>query len=73
MEIYKDIEMPKRAKRRVYPYREMQIEDCFFLPGADIQIVCNNNWRAGKKLGMRFISERRVHNGVEGVMTWRAE
>ena len=51
----------------MYPYKEMVVGDSFLVPGAKLQIVCNNNWRVGKKLGMVF-SDRKEGDGVR---VWR--
>jgi hypothetical protein len=47
----------------------MVIGDSFLVPDANLQVVCNNNWRMGKKLGMKFIARKEV----DGVRVWRVE
>jgi hypothetical protein len=69
LELTRNVPPPKPIRRGVYPYKEMVVGDSFFVPGANRQVVCNNNWRMGKKLGMKFIA--RVDAG--GVRVWRIE
>jgi hypothetical protein len=62
-----DVNIPVPASRRKYPYRDMSVGDSFLVVGASVQVICNANNRAGKKLGWRFIA-RRVPDGVR---VWR--
>jgi hypothetical protein len=65
IEVTKDVPIPE-SKRR-YPYVEMQVGDSFVVVGGRMQIVCNANYRAGKRLGRRFIARREEG----GVRVWR--
>ena len=69
MKINKNIPIPDNKVRRSYPYKDMEIGDSFYIDGLGLSVVCNNNYRYGKKLGMRFIA--RSEN--EGVRVWRTE
>ena len=48
VEISKDIPLP--LPRRRYPYAEMQVGESFLVDGGSLQVVCNANYRAGKRL-----------------------
>lgn len=67
LELTRNYPMPKDRVRNVYPYKEMVVGDSFLVPEAKLQIVCNNNWRVGKRLGMVF-SARKEDGGVR---VWR--
>ena len=62
----KDVPMP--SLRRSYPYETMAIGDSFLMPGKSLQVACNSNYRAAKKLGKKFIAR----NGEDGVRIWRS-
>ena len=65
MELTKDVPVPPDKRR--YPYRVMDVGDSFFVAEGKLQVVCNNNYRTGKKLGRRFIARREEG----GVRVWR--
>lgn len=59
--------MPVPRVVYAYPYEEMDIGDSFVVPVSARQKVLNANYRAGKRLGMRF--EARTEG--ENVRIWR--
>lgn len=65
VDVEKDIPLPEPRKK--YPYANMDIGDSFFVPAGKMQIVCNANYRASKKLGFKFIARCEP----EGVRVWR--
>lgn len=65
MLVEKSVPLPEGKKR--YPYKEMEIGDSFFVGDGKLQVVCNANYRASKRLGMQFIARKEV----EGVRVWR--
>jgi hypothetical protein len=67
LEISRDVPLPPHKRR--YPYRVMEVGDSFFVEGGKLQVVCNNNYRTGKKLDRKFIARREQ----EGVRVWRTE
>jgi hypothetical protein len=67
IQVDKDIPIPERRVRRVYPYAELEVGDSFFLEDAALQQVCNNNLRAGRKYQRKFVAKK--ENG--GVRVWR--
>jgi hypothetical protein len=69
IDIQKNIPIPPEKKRNVYPYKDMEIGESFFVPTGKIQIVCNANYRTGKQLGKKFIARKEE----EGVRVWRTE
>jgi len=70
MQIDKDVPLPKVGKRNhLYPYRDMEIGDSFFVEGAKIETILNANWRWGVRLIRKFIA--RQEEG--GVRVWRLE
>ena len=65
MLVEKSVPLPEGKKR--YPYKEMDVGDSFFVGDGKLQVVCNANYRASKRLGMQFIARKEV----EGVRVWR--
>ena len=65
VEINKDVPLP--PPRRRYPYGEMEVGESFLIAQGNLQVVCNANYRAGKRLGRRFIARREEG----GVRVWR--
>ena len=65
MLVEKSVPLPEGKKR--YPYKEMEIGDSFFVGDGKLQVVCNANYRASKRLGMQFIARKET----EGVRVWR--
>ena len=68
-EIKIDNNIPVPAKRRnmKYPYKDMAINDSFFVENVTIQLMCNLNYRASKKYGGKYLA--RSEEG--GVRVWR--
>ena len=69
IEVSKEFPLPEVRKKNVYPYKQMDVGDSFFLENTKKQIVFNNNYRASKTLGMKFTA--RVEG--DGVRVWRIE
>ena len=67
--IDKEVPAPEARSRNRYPRHTMEIGDSFFVRDGKLQIVCNANWRMGKKLGRKFIARREA----DGVRVWRME
>ena len=65
MLVEKSVPLPEGKKR--YPYASMDVGDSFFVGDGKLQVVCNANYRASKRLGMQFIARKEV----EGVRVWR--
>ena len=67
--IDKGIAIPeiKRKNRTSYPYDAMDVGDSFFAPGTKITVMCNLQYRIGKRTGRKFTA-RREGNGVR---VWR--
>ncbi len=63
------VPMPGARVVRRYPYAEMGVGQSFYVEGVQMQVVLNGNWRAGKKLGMKFIARREG----DGIRVWRSE
>ena len=63
------VPMPTVRSRNVYPYKTMAVGDSFFVRDGKLQIVCNANWKNGKKLGRKFAARREA----DGVRVWRVE
>lgn len=61
--------VPLPVERRRYPYAQMQVGDSFVVRAVSLQVVCNANYRTGKKLGRKFVA-RKVEDGVR---VWRTE
>jgi hypothetical protein len=67
IQVDKDIPVPTRRSRTLYPYEEMEVGDSFFLEDMPLQQVCNSNLRAAKRSGKKFSA--RTEDG--GVRVWR--
>jgi len=67
--IESNVPLPEEKKRNSYPYKQMDVGDSFFIGGAKINIVCNNNYRIGKHTGMKFTARREG----DGVRVWRTQ
>ena len=65
--IDKDVPVPSKKRGKKYPYENMDIGDSFVVSNLGIQVVCNLNYRAKKKLNRSFIA--RTEEG--GVRVWR--
>ena len=63
--IEKGVEVPRVGA--VYPYEVMEIGDSFLVPNGVSQVVCNSNFRMGRKLKRKFMC-RRVEGGIR---VWR--
>jgi hypothetical protein len=58
--------IPVEVENR-YPYKDMQVNESFWVGGMKIGVICNYNYRWGKKLGRKFIARREG----EGIRVWR--
>jgi len=67
VEIVKGIKLPDPRKR--YPYSKMDVGDSFFVENGKLQLVCNYNYRASKRLGHKFIARQEE----TGIRVWRTE
>jgi len=54
IEVERGIGMPKPRVVFSYPYEEMEVGDSFTVPAGARAKVLNANYRASKRLGMRF-------------------
>jgi hypothetical protein len=64
VEISRDVPVPPPKRR--YPYRDMEIGESFLVTDGVLQVVCNNNYRTGKKLERKFIARKELE-GSEGM------
>ena len=67
IEISKNIPVPDSKVKRQYPYKSMDVGDSFYVEGVSLQVICNGNYRYGKKLGAKFIAKKEN----AGVRVWR--
>ncbi len=67
IEVERGVSLPSPRVVYAYPYEEMDVGDSFTVPVSARQKVLNANYRAGKRLGMRF--EARTEGDV--VRVWR--
>lgn len=67
IEIERDVAVPAQRQVYAYPYEEMEVGDSFCVPAGARQKVLNANYRAGKRLQMRFVA--RTEGDV--VRVWR--
>lgn len=69
IEINKGLPTPQRGRTK-YPFRDMELGDSFFAPGAS---VISLHGCARRHRPMRFTCRSLVENGVAGVRVWRIE
>lgn len=67
LEIQKNIEFVGKHRPYIYPYRDMEIGDSFFVPNGKLNTINTANHRAGKRLGWKF-SARKQDSGIR---VWR--
>ena len=67
--VEKGVALPVARVSRVYPHDEMLVGDSFWVEGVSMQVVLNANWRAGKRLGWKFMARK----SGDGVRVWRTE
>ena len=56
IELSKGVDLPKPRVVFAYPYGEMEVGDSFVVPAEYRAKVLNANYRAGKRLGRKFMS-----------------
>lgn len=59
--------------RLEFPYRGMEVGESFCLPYGMRQRVYNANWRAARRLGHKYRTEKRREDGQLVIRTWRVE
>ena len=62
------IPKPRSGHKAYYPWKELEIGESFFVPG---KRKATGAYRIKDCETRKFISERRVEDGVEGVRVWR--
>ena len=67
LEITNETPMPKMRNR--YPYESMEVGDSFLVDNISMQLVCNYNYRANKRLDRKFIARRTD----DGIRVWRVD
>ena len=67
IELERGIGMPTPRVVYAYPYEEMDVGDSFTVPVVARQKVLNANYRASKRLGLRFMAKTEG----EVVRVWR--
>ncbi len=63
------IKIPDIRVMRKYPFEDMLVGDSFYIEGVGMQVVLNANWRAGKRLGRKYVARKEG----DGVRVWRME
>ena len=55
----------------LYPWREMDVGDSFFVPEAKTPRITGNAAGVAKRTGFKFSVRAVTENGVKGVRVWR--
>jgi hypothetical protein len=55
------------SHRNVYPYKQMLVNDSFFIPFANLRNVLINNYRYSKSLNTKYVARSEVN----GIRVWR--
>ena len=66
-EIDKNVQISNKPRTYIYPYRDMDVGDSFFIPNGKLPTVNAANHRAFKRFGMKF-SARTMDGGIR---VWR--
>ena len=69
LEIQKNVQLTNKTRAYIYPYRDMEVGDSFFVPNGKMGTVNAANYRAYKRLGWKF-SARKVEGGIR---VWRTQ
>ncbi len=67
IEVVRGVSAPMPRVVYAYPYEEMEVGDSFVVPVAARQKVLNANYRAGKRLGRKFVARAEGGN----LRVWR--
>lgn len=67
IELSKGVDLPKPRVVFAYPYGEMEVGDSFVVPAEYRAKVLNANYRAGKRLGRKFVARSEGHS----LRVWR--
>ena len=54
--VEKGVALPVERVERKYPHEDMEVGDSFAVPVGARAKVLNANYRAGKRLGMKFVA-----------------
>ena len=65
--VEKGVALPMARVDRKYPHEDMAVGDSFLIANVSMQVVLNANWRAGKRLGAKFVARKEG----EGIRVWR--
>lgn len=65
--VEKGVALPMARVDRKYPHEDMAVGDSFLITNVSMQVVLNANWRAGKRLGWKFVARKEG----EGIRVWR--
>jgi hypothetical protein len=68
-EIEKDVQLSNKPRSYIYPYKDMDVGDSFFIPNGKLGTINAANYRAYKRLGRKFAA--RTIDG--GIRVWRTE
>lgn len=72
LKIDKNVPMPDRQPKTIYPFLQMEVGDSCFIPGKNTRQVATMT-RTARRSGMKFVSENRTEDGKLGVRVWRSE
>jgi len=72
-EINKDIPIPIGNPCSIYPWRDLEIGDSFFVPNKNSGSFGSVIFSAKKRTGRNFTSRSVIENGEHGVRIWRIE
>lgn len=65
-------DVPRPEKKTKYPFGDMKVDQSVFIPGKTSRQVANAMSTYRRK-GMKFTTEYRTEDGVEGTRVWRDE
>ena len=67
IEVSKGVDLPKPRVVFAYPYGDMEVGDSFVVPVEHRAKVLNANYRAGRRLGRKFVARAEGEN----LRVWR--
>ncbi len=66
-EISKNVPIPAEKVKHNYPHEALQVGESCFVPGGNMNVLCNYNRIRGKKLDRGFVCRKEG----DGIRVWR--
>ena len=67
--ISKNVPIPAEKVKHNYPHEQLQVGESFFVPGGNMNVLCNYNRTRGRKMNRKFVGRKEN----DGIRVWRVE